>query len=210
MAGLLDGVLPWVYSRGNALNRGVTGLLSDPLGSMEQSAGLLADYRREDDRLNKLVFADPKTVSKPERDGALNQLAARMLSGPLSFAPVGMTAPTGMPYWHNPSKPPKLDQQGQVRDGSGAGSREWAGTDTPERKAESLARDMRQMLAEDWKGKDFDPSSVRQGLSMWADEQQLNKGLVFRSFLRELNSTKDIPDSAKKRVIEAWSAAANQ
>jgi hypothetical protein len=91
MAGLLDGVLPWVYSRGNALQRGVNGLLSDPLGSMEQTAGLLADYRREDDRLNKLVFADPKTVSKPERDNALNQLSNRMLSGPLSFAPTGMT-----------------------------------------------------------------------------------------------------------------------
>ena len=91
MAGLLDGVLPWVYSRGNALQRGVNGLLSDPLGSMEQSAGLLADYRREDDRLNKLVFADPKTVSKPELDGALNQLANRALSGPLWFAPIGMT-----------------------------------------------------------------------------------------------------------------------
>lgn len=98
MAGLLDGVLPWVYSRGNALNRGVTGLLSDPLGSMEQTAGLLADYRREDDRLNKLVFADSKTVSKPERDRALNQLANRMLSGPLSFAPAGITAWHGSPH----------------------------------------------------------------------------------------------------------------
>jgi hypothetical protein len=210
MPGLLSDVLPYVFSRGDALKRYMGGLLSDPMGSMSQTAGLLGDARQEDQRLNTLAFADPQQPFKVTDQNALSGLIDRTMAGPMGFAPAGMTAQAGMPYWHNPNKPPKLDQQGQVRDGSGAGSREWAGTDTPERKAESLARDMRQMLAEDWKGKDFDPSSVRQGLSMWADEQQLNKGLVFRSFLRELNATKDIPDSAKKRVIEAWSTAANQ
>lgn len=81
---------------------------------------------------------------------------------------------------------------------------EWAGTNTPEAKAASLASEMRRMLAEDWRGKDFDPSTVRPGLTQWAQEEGLNVGAVYRAFLRELNSTKDLPDAAKVRINKAW------
>jgi hypothetical protein len=97
MAGLLGDVLPWAYSRGNALKRGVNGLLSDPLGSMEQTAGLLQDKHRENQQLNALAFADPSQPFKPTNQNALAALIDRTLNGPMGFAPVGMTRWSGTP-----------------------------------------------------------------------------------------------------------------
>lgn len=94
MAGLLGDVLPWAYSKGNLLKRQVGGLLSDPLGELAQAAGLLADYRREDDRLNALAYADPQRPFRVTDRNALNALVNRAMAGPIGFAPVGMLGAT--------------------------------------------------------------------------------------------------------------------
>jgi hypothetical protein len=204
MAGLLGDVLPYLYSRGNALTRHVKGLLSDPLASMEQTAGLLNDKYREHNALMDVAFADKSNPFQVTDRNALAQVSTNMLTGPLGFAPAGMTA-NAMPYWHDPNKAPKIDQFGAVRDASRSGSMEWAGTNTPERKAESLAQDMRRILAEDWHNKDFDPSGVRAALAEWAEKDGLNVGSVYRAFLREMNATKDMPPRARQMITEAWS-----
>lgn len=90
MAGLLGDVLPYIYSRGNALKRQVGGLLSDPIGTLQQSAGLLQDQHREQERLNALAYADPKNPFRVTDRNALNTLVDRTMAGPMGFAPAGM------------------------------------------------------------------------------------------------------------------------
>ena len=60
MAGLLGDVLPYVYSRSNALARHLGGLLADPIGSANQSMGLLADKSRENQNMLAQAFQDPQ------------------------------------------------------------------------------------------------------------------------------------------------------
>lgn len=103
MAGLLDDVLPYIYSRSNALQRQLGGLLSDPVGSFEQTAGLLQDKDREQRNLLSQAFADQREPFKVTDQKAMSQAATNMLLGPLGFSPVGMTKaanihePTGLP-----------------------------------------------------------------------------------------------------------------
>lgn len=98
MAGLLGDVLPYVYSRGNALTRALGGLLSDPVGSAQQTIGLLNDKAREYEGTQAQAFADPRNPLKVTNPGALNRMTQMMMSGPLGFAPVGMTAWHGSPH----------------------------------------------------------------------------------------------------------------
>lgn len=204
MAGLLGDVLPWVYSQSDRMKRNLNGLLSDPLGSVEQTIGLLGDAGLRQQATMDRAFADPKSPFKVTDQNALAEASMGVLRGPLSFAPAGITVNAGVPYWHDPQKPPKLDQYGQVRDASRAGSMEWAGSNTPQARAESIAADMRRLLEEDWHNKDFDPSGVRQSLADWSAKEGLSLGVVYRSFIRELNGAKGLPDSARQMVNKAW------
>lgn len=95
MAGLLGDVLPWIYSRGNALQRQVNGLLSDPVGSLQQTAGLIQDNGREQQNVLSRAFADRAQPFRVTDQGALNQAAMNVLAGPLGFVPVGMTKVVG-------------------------------------------------------------------------------------------------------------------
>lgn len=97
MPGLLGDVLPYVYSKGNALQRYVGGLLDDPVGSVQQTAGLLSDKRREQNDLNALAFADPRQPFNVTNQNALSQLIDNTMAGPMGFAPVGMTKWAGRP-----------------------------------------------------------------------------------------------------------------
>lgn len=90
MAGLLGDVLPYLYSRGNALTRHVKGLLSDPLASMEQTAGLLNDKYREHNALMDVAFANKDRPFQVTDPAALERASMGMLTGPLGVAPVGM------------------------------------------------------------------------------------------------------------------------
>lgn len=90
MAGLLGGVLPWAYSQGDRLKRHVNGLLSDPMGSLEQTAGLLMDKHREHQALQAQAFADPQRPFKVTDQEALGGMVDQMMAGPMGFAPAGM------------------------------------------------------------------------------------------------------------------------
>jgi hypothetical protein len=129
-----------------------------------------------------------------------NASAPRMLGTQRGVAEV--------PYWHDPNKPPKLDQFGNVRDASRHGSAEWAGLDNPQRQAEGMANEMRRMLRADWSAKDFDPSGVRGVLMQWASEARVPPGVALREFQRQLSSDVDLPKSAKDAVLKAWAKEA--
>jgi GNAT superfamily N-acetyltransferase len=90
MAGLLGDVLPYVYSRGNALRRGLLDFAQNPLESLQQTAGLLVDRGREQQNVLARAFSDPSDPFRVTDGGALNQATMNVLAGPLGFAPVGM------------------------------------------------------------------------------------------------------------------------
>jgi hypothetical protein len=98
MAGLLGDVLPYVYGRSNVLKNKLAGLLSDPVGSLQQTAGLLTDKRNEMNALNALAFADKKDPLRVTDKNALGKLTDNALNGLLGMAPVGITAWHGTPH----------------------------------------------------------------------------------------------------------------
>lgn len=103
----MPGLLGEVFSQADRAKRFIGGLLSNPIGSLEQTAGLLSDMRREDQALNAKAFADPRNPLQVTDSGAMQQLGERMLSGPLSIAPVGMI------LYHGSNSP---DAIRQIRD----------------------------------------------------------------------------------------------
>lgn len=114
MAGLLGDVLPWVYSRGNALQRHIGGLLTDPIGSLEQTSGRLQDSLREQNRLMDVAFGDQKRPFQPTNYNALTALVDRTMSGPMGFAPAGIMAGVGAKTANKAAleQALKLDQKG--------------------------------------------------------------------------------------------------
>lgn len=98
MAGLLDGVLPYLYSQGDRMKRHIGGLLADPMGTLEQTAGGIQDSHRAQQGLLSQAFADKARPFKPTDKNAMQQAAMNMLTGPLGFAPAGITAWHGSPH----------------------------------------------------------------------------------------------------------------
>jgi hypothetical protein len=111
MAGLLSGILPYVYSQSDRLKRNVNGLLSDPRGSMEQTAGGLLDAHRGQQNLLAQAFSDPGQPFKMTDPNAMEAAAYNMLSGPLGIAPMGMVK-AGQPFTflRNTQKSPYLGE----------------------------------------------------------------------------------------------------
>ena len=98
MAGLLSDVLPFLYSQGDRAKRHVRNLLSDPLGSLEQTAGGIQDAHRAQFGLLAQAFPDQRRPFKVGDDVALAQATQNMMNGPLGFAPAGITVWHGSPH----------------------------------------------------------------------------------------------------------------
>lgn len=90
MAGLLSDVLPFLYSQGDRAKRHVRNLLSDPIGSLEQTAGGVQDSHRAQLGLLAQAFPDQQRPFKVVDEAALAQATQNMMAGPLGFAPAGM------------------------------------------------------------------------------------------------------------------------
>lgn len=91
MPGLLADVLPYLYSRGDAMKRRVGSFLSDPIADLQQTAGFLVDQGNENRGLLNQAIG-PKMEYNPEAAG---KFADRAITGLLGFAPAGMTAKAG-------------------------------------------------------------------------------------------------------------------
>jgi GNAT superfamily N-acetyltransferase len=89
MAGLGD-VLPYIYSRGNALRRVLLDTVQNPVASMEQTAGLLQDKHREQTNLLAQAFSEPRDPFRVTDQRAMDKATQNMLTGVLGFAPAGM------------------------------------------------------------------------------------------------------------------------
>jgi hypothetical protein len=98
MAGLLSGVLPYLYSQGDRAKRYVGGLLADPAGTLEQTAGGLLDSHRAQQGLLSQAFANKERPFQVTDKDAMMAAAQNMLNGPLGMAPAGITAWHGSPH----------------------------------------------------------------------------------------------------------------
>ena len=91
MSGLLGGVLPAIYSQADRAKRYLGGLLSDPVGRMQQAGGQAVDDLNKIGLLSEQAFSDPKNPMKMQDNAASRQLVDTYLSSVLNFAPVGMS-----------------------------------------------------------------------------------------------------------------------
>jgi hypothetical protein len=98
MAGLLSDVLPFIYSQGDRAKRHLSGLIADPLGSIQQTAGGIVDAGRAQQGLLAQAFGNPQRPFQVTNEPALAQASQNALQGPLGFAPAGITAWHGSPH----------------------------------------------------------------------------------------------------------------
>lgn len=98
MAGLLGGILPTVYSQADRAKRYLGGLLSDPIGRIEQSAGQAQADLSKLGLLGEQAFSDPRNPMNMQDNAAARQLIDTYLSSVLNFAPIGMVS-KGLPSW---------------------------------------------------------------------------------------------------------------
>ena len=117
MAGLLSDVLPFLYSQGDRLKRQLGGLLSDPVGSVEQTLGGLLDAAAVQRALSDKAFSNKQRPFQVTDKQAMGQMADNMLAGPLSFAPAGITV------WHG--SPHKFDKFDSSKIGTGEGAQAY-------------------------------------------------------------------------------------
>lgn len=104
------GLLGDVYSAGNTLKRRMKGLLSDPVGYVQQIGGFLADNAKESAAKDKAAFASGADAMAQRGLDYLNGQA-------MGFAPLGMTA------WHG--SPHKFDKFSLDKIGTGEGAQAY-------------------------------------------------------------------------------------
>jgi len=96
--GLLGGVLPAIYSGADQLKRGVYGLLTNPMQSIENTASGLIGSHLENVDLWKQAHGNPNNPLEVTNQNALNMLSDRYLNNVVGFAPAGITAFHGTPH----------------------------------------------------------------------------------------------------------------
>jgi hypothetical protein len=98
MSGLLSDVLPFLYSQGDRAKRYMNGLLADPVGTMQQTAGGIVDAGNAQQGLLGQAFGDPQRPFLPTDTSALGQAADNTFQGVMGFAPAGITVYHGSPH----------------------------------------------------------------------------------------------------------------
>lgn len=84
------GPLATLFSNIDRAKRYVGGLLSDPVGRIEQSLGQATDDLKQLGLLSNQAYADPKDPFKVTDKQAWNKLTDTYLTSVMNFAPVGM------------------------------------------------------------------------------------------------------------------------
>jgi len=120
MAGLLEGVLPAVYSYGNTMQRKLKGLLADPLGTVGLGVARLDDDMRQQEDLARVAGYTPgfnSVLVPPEQKALARALLAQkgteMGAGMMQAATV----------WHG--SPHKFDRFDSSKIGTGEGAQAY-------------------------------------------------------------------------------------
>ncbi len=111
-----------VFSRADALKRQLYDMLTNPRDYASMVGGRIQEASNAAEALQAQAFANPQNPTQITNPAALNQLTQMIMSGPMGFAPVGMTAYHGSPYLFRQFDPAKIGSgEGAQAYGTGAG-----------------------------------------------------------------------------------------
>ncbi len=83
-----------VFSRADALKRQLYDMLTNPRDYASMVGGRIQEASNAAEALQAQAFANPERPLQITNPAALNQLTQMIMSGPMGFAPVGMTKAT--------------------------------------------------------------------------------------------------------------------
>jgi hypothetical protein len=117
-----ENVLGTIFSRADALKRQLYDMIRNPSDYASMVGGRTQENMAAAQALQNQAFSDPQNPLRITNPQALNQLTQMITSGPLGFAPAGITAFHGSPYLFRQFDPAKISSgEGAQAYGVGAG-----------------------------------------------------------------------------------------
>lgn len=119
---MAENVLGTIFSRADALKRQLYDMIRNPSDYASMVGGRTQENMAAAQALQNQAFADPQNPLRITNPQALSQLTQMITSGPLGFAPAGITAFHGSPYLFKQFDPMKVGTgEGAQAYGVGAG-----------------------------------------------------------------------------------------
>ena len=119
---MAENVLGTIFSRADALKRQLYDMIRNPSDYASMVGGRTQENMAAAQALQNEAFADPQNPLRITNPQALSQLTQMITSGPLGFAPAGITAFHGSPYLFRQFDPAKISSgEGAQAYGVGAG-----------------------------------------------------------------------------------------
>jgi hypothetical protein len=117
-----ENVLGTIFGRADALKRQLYDMIRNPSDYASMVGGRTQENLATAQALQNQAFSDPQNPLRITNPQALNQLTQMITSGPLGFAPAGITAFHGSPYLFRQFDPMKVGTgEGAQAYGVGAG-----------------------------------------------------------------------------------------
>ena len=119
---MAENVLGTIFSRADALKRQLYDMIRNPSDYASMVGGRTQENMAAAQALQNEAFADPQNPLRITNPQALSQLTQMITSGPMGFAPAGITAFHGSPYLFRQFDPAKIGSgEGAQVYGVGAG-----------------------------------------------------------------------------------------
>lgn len=119
---MAENVLGTIFGRADALKRQLYDMIRNPSDYASMVGGRTQENLATAQALQNQAFGDPQNPLRITNPQALNQLTQMITSGPLGFAPAGITAFHGSPYLFRQFDPSKRGTgEGNQSYGVGAG-----------------------------------------------------------------------------------------
>ena len=105
---MAENVLGTIFGRADALKRQLYDMIRNPSDYASMVGGRTQENLATAQALQNQAFSDPQNPLRITNPQALNQLTQMITSGPLGFAPAGITAFHGSPYLFRQFDPAKI------------------------------------------------------------------------------------------------------
>lgn len=105
---MAENVLGTIFGRADALKRQLYDMIRNPSDYASMVGGRTQENLATAQALQNQAFSDPQNPLRITNPQALNQLTQMITSGPLGFAPAGITAYHGSPYLFRQFDPMKV------------------------------------------------------------------------------------------------------
>jgi len=110
-----ENVLGTIFSRADALKRQLYDMIRNPSDYASMVGGRTQENLATAQALQNQAFSDPQNPLRITNPQALNQLTQMITSGPLGFAPAGITKSLASPTASNLQEFQELASKGQMR-----------------------------------------------------------------------------------------------